>query len=675
MAQDRYKINLQLWREKQYATASESSSVEFLSQQKQNEIQQPQQKSTQELFEDYCRKNRKQLQEKHKEFERELQKRNEQEALANQEDEEVASINTTASQRILNENTIVIPGTPPPNQLCAQSRENSDEGILMSPLLVESESDTEDLPEICNDAVEQIDVDDFSVDNVEQDSQVKKKDNESNKNDRTKEDKQNKKANFKPIKQVTSRKARELARLEEDIVDSLKIGGSAKLSQRQTRQSSENPIRSTKRQSQKLQATTSRSNSKEKLKSNKENVESKDINVQKTTNQIKKRDLPLKKTAATPIKTKEDQNLKPYVQNEKSTKKTVPNQSELNKILLNIKKEPMENSEDLESYKRYVKAVTEKRQRRKTDIPAGVHVLETRSMQRLTRSAEKSKRCKYRSKNLALQIDKIKNKKKKLTETPKKIIKKEESQLSTQKQNKINNQNKKESALRNTQASILSHTQSDFEPLQCAQRLSGDAGIFNASNNSTNKPAEFLVPPTPLRYSNNSLIPASMTSSFLNDSEIVFVPTANASTKKAGAAQHVVSLTSSDTETSQSLSNSSTSRRTRALKPRKTNQQQNSNLLESDKLPSFSELLAKQNARSKTKSPDLFSNCSDLGQITCSQVPLSAEQEPNTPFEGFKIFGSEVKYSKESVKFQYFCDEKEKLQKSVRLYKKLNRLT
>lgn len=677
--EDRYKINLDLWREKQNVTNSESSSVEYVNNQRRGDEHI---KDTQELFEEYCRQRRKEHLKFQQEEEKRLQQR-EREMLKNLEQEKDVVYNIDDEVALIND------GPAEVAEKSSTTRENSDEPVLMSPLLVESESDVDDLPQICNDPIDDIEIVDLSSEEKDENNDKNHNSPQSSKiGDTTKES--NNCRNKSDKKKKSFKKRSELDRLEEDIVDTLKLEATT---ERLTRHSKAEVLlptseklkkRVNRKDIDKMVCTTT-SMKVSKLSDNKNNHGNAKLE-QKTTDIIDK-NASIKNNSQKPPK--EGGNKKGSTNNEVCTKPaanqiiknntnsivndsnrklnstnkkvsdtsktvdlcthnlTTPNTSGKSKKKGNkvhIKEEAVEeisptkrsSSKELSN-----KINTEKiRLKRELEIaPAGVHSKLTRSMKRLTRSAGGSK---YLTKNLALQIDKSSQAKKKITE---KLGKKTAASLNDAKTLVIN---RKQKVYRNnTQTSVISQRSSqEYESLQCAQRLS-DAAVFD---NIREKPSEFLIPDTP-NTARNSLLPSSLTSSagFFTESDVIFVPPSNPVNTNCKKRDQVILLSSSDNENSTSSSTqlSTTSRRTRALKPRRLQQ---SAVTDSNKVASFSELLGQQNTRSNAKSPDLFSNCSDLMHLPCTQ-PQVENEEPNTPFEGFKIFGSEVKQLQQHYAF------------------------
>ncbi|XP_065360837.1 protein suppressor of underreplication [Calliphora vicina] len=705
--EDRYKINLELWREKQNATNSESSSIEYVNNQNREDEHI---KDTQELFEEYCRQRRKQHLEFQQEEEKRLQQR-EREMLKSIQTENEIIYNVDDEVALINDTPPMVPEKP------SVARDNSDEPVLMSPLLVESDSDADDVPEICNDPNNDIEIVDLSREEKEDNQEHNKQNKPIESTNKSKPAEEKTKSANKNNK--ASKMRRELARLDEDIVDALKIKETPK---RLTRHKKEEDASnsSTKRLKDRLEekradvATSKRTNSNERTPKSSKNNANNDSNNTKSTIKAEKPTVqksPEKSTTTSnntqkpPKDTRKaistvpelvatencntPKNTKTSKDNKKSASISTNSKSNINSNAIEIKETnktshatstpltsrkartvqnvaktanqtPTKNKDNQVHIKQELVEETPQTQKtnskdtqtkvnserkclkREMEItPSGVHHKQTRSMQRLTRSAGGGS--KYLTKNLALQIDKINKPKKKPTVkeiTPKPVININKPDVAKYKE-----------AEKNTQTSIISHRSSqDYESLQCAQRLSG-AAVFD---NGLEKSTEFLVPATPNVITRNSLIPSSLTSSagFFTESEVIFIPPTPTDATTNRKRDQVISLSSSENENSTSQSSSTnistTSRRTRALKPNRKQQQQQST--ETSKVPSFSELLAQQNTRASAKSPDLFSNCSDLLPLPCTQPNLDSE-EPNTPFEGFKIFGSEVKQLQQHYAF------------------------
>ncbi|XP_016995634.2 protein suppressor of underreplication [Drosophila takahashii] len=159
---------------------------------------------------------------------------------------------------------------------------------------------------------------------------------------------------------------------------------------------------------------------------------------------------------------------------------------------------------------------------------------------------------------------------------------------------------------------VLSGSSLSSEYMQCAQRIPDNLDALES-------PA-FRVPFTPQQTPMLLTLPSTF--NLLNDSEMVAIPL----TKEQ--AETVVINSSHDESSPQDPSQS---RRTKALKrKRKPETPVSSTFGGGLGLPPPPK-------RSANKSPDLFSISSDH-----SQIPL-AQPRPSSPFEGFKIFGSEVK--------------------------------
>jgi len=147
--------------------------------------------------------------------------------------------------------------------------------------------------------------------------------------------------------------------------------------------------------------------------------------------------------------------------------------------------------------------------------------------------------------------------------------------------------------------------------MQCAQRIPDNLDAMES-------PA-FRVPFTPQQTPMLLTLPSTF--NLLNDSEVVAIPLSK---------EQVETVVINSSHDESSPQDPSQSRRTKALKRKRKP--------ETPKSSSFGGGLGLPPAkRSANKSPDLFSISSDL-----SQIPL-AQPRPSSPFEGFKIFGSEVK--------------------------------
>ncbi|KAH8268799.1 hypothetical protein KR018_007181 [Drosophila ironensis] len=158
---------------------------------------------------------------------------------------------------------------------------------------------------------------------------------------------------------------------------------------------------------------------------------------------------------------------------------------------------------------------------------------------------------------------------------------------------------------------ILSSSSLSSEYMQCAQRIPDNLDDLDA-------PA-FRVPFTPQQTPSLLRLPSAF--NLLSDSEVVAVT-------QPKSQEEVVLISSSLDERSQQ--STSQSRRTKALKRKRKPE-------ESPPSSSFAGSLPPPKRKSN-KSPDLFSINSDL-----SQIPLAQPSPATSPFEGFKIFGSEVK--------------------------------
>ncbi|KAH8364456.1 hypothetical protein KR084_007109 [Drosophila pseudotakahashii] len=158
---------------------------------------------------------------------------------------------------------------------------------------------------------------------------------------------------------------------------------------------------------------------------------------------------------------------------------------------------------------------------------------------------------------------------------------------------------------------VLSGSSLSSEYMQCAQRIPDNLDAMES-------PA-FRVPFTPQQTPMLLTLPSTF--NLLNDSEMVAIPLSKE------LAETVVINSSHDESSPQDPSQS---RRTKALKrKRKPETPVSSSFGGGLGLP--------PPKRSANKSPDLFSISSDH-----SQIPM-AQPRPSSPFEGFKIFGSEVK--------------------------------
>lgn len=749
----RYKINLDIYREKQNATNSEGSSVEISSQSRPNERV----RDTQELFEEYCRQRRKQQelekQKKEKEHQKQLKLQKEQKLQEQQEQQKQQKeleLNTICD---VDDEVAFINETPPPpvvqNKRVNNSRDNSDEAIVMSPLLLVSDSeDVDDVPQICNDPNDDTDIVDLSSEEEmgqnentkesERNDIVLATDEETMGNletgksveileteeelveieeterslggatdiDATEKNEQRIDRERTPEKEKVKKKrhkTNELEQLKADVATNLKFQNET-TPKRRTRHVDENQcqVNSKRGTNDEVRRTTTKgaeyyntdddarktcvSEDNNLLNSsiNKDNKNRtptnvrEEIEIEKDTSNDKRQRNKKSTEISHKDKAQKFQEIdrknedKSTPQPSRSNKKSVVHDaekacttptpstrrsrkspadrnnspSEANKTSTTpvldvvIKKEPEDHSPS--TTKRPLSKeinTTIQRIKRELDVDRVViHKIGTRSAQRSTRSAGSSS--KPNPKNALFSNDKP-------TKTKKTAQEKHENKIASKQQNvaasKSSSSKSGENEVNDTQAPIISMTCSqDYEPIQCAQRLS-DVSAFE--NETQRKTSEFLIPPTPIA-TRNSLIPSSI-NSFFGDSEVIFVPPSSASiggktssTKTNKKTENFIILSGSDNESSSSLKASTTSRRTRALKPKRN---QNTTSEEANcKVPTFSQLLAKHSTRTSAKSPDLFSNCSDLAQLPCSQTPANVE-ETNAPFEGFKIFGSEVK--------------------------------
>ncbi|XP_064545576.1 protein suppressor of underreplication [Drosophila montana] len=309
---------------------------------------------------------------------------------------------------------------------------------------------------------------------------------------------------------------------------------------------------------------------------------------------------------------------------------------------------------------------TEPRSKRSdVNISSGVELRETRGMQRMTRSADARPYSKYMGHMRALDYDKkgtpkrkrnsdtnqtpttskrkkeeavvkqevtVTPKKSKTTPTkekpktkkrgrpPKRKLSKEPTSLpSNKRREKISQVTVKSAPAATPELLSSGSLQSDNSYLQCAQKLPENL----AELGSLELP-QFRVPHVP--PATPLMLPITL--NLFSDSEVAIVPSPQQKSD-------VVVINSSHDESSQPSAKQSQSRRTRALKrkrpvPSKAQQSQPTT-------SSFGMLLAQQRG-AVNKSPDIFSNCSDLSQLTLAQPVPSV-----SPFEGFKIFGSEVK--------------------------------
>ncbi|XP_034657248.1 protein suppressor of underreplication isoform X1 [Drosophila subobscura] len=160
---------------------------------------------------------------------------------------------------------------------------------------------------------------------------------------------------------------------------------------------------------------------------------------------------------------------------------------------------------------------------------------------------------------------------------------------------------------------VMSSGSLSSEYMQCGQKLPDNVDVLDL-------PA-FRIPFTPQPA--NLMLPSTFT--LFSDSEVLSVPLTSPQQREP------IVICSSHDESSQPCSSTTQSRRTKALKRKRKQEPPTSGS------STFGMLLSQQ--RNPIKSPDIFSNCSDISQLTMAQ-PLP---KPSSPFEGFKIFGSEVK--------------------------------
>ncbi|XP_017843380.2 protein suppressor of underreplication [Drosophila busckii] len=250
---------------------------------------------------------------------------------------------------------------------------------------------------------------------------------------------------------------------------------------------------------------------------------------------------------------------------------------------------------------------------------------ETRSMQRLTRSAEATISNKYINTTMALDFEKTPKSSRKSRHPIKKTANKPESTEKMVKPNKIVTKKIEKENLESvpdaTPQLLSASSFSSDSYMQCAQKLPE-----NLSDMAPLPTPEFRVPSIP-----QSPLLLHTSTNLFNDSELIMLPSLE-------PPSDVVVINSSIDE-SQPQSQQSTkqlpSRRTRALKRKP---KAKTSPIKQPSTSSFGLLLAEQR-RSANKSPDIFSNCSDMSQMSLAQPLPSA-----SPFEGFKIFGSEVKH-------------------------------
>ncbi|KAH8378794.1 hypothetical protein KR009_001369 [Drosophila setifemur] len=158
---------------------------------------------------------------------------------------------------------------------------------------------------------------------------------------------------------------------------------------------------------------------------------------------------------------------------------------------------------------------------------------------------------------------------------------------------------------------LLSGSSLSSEYMQCAQPIPDNVDVLETS--------AFRVPFTPQQTPLLLRLPSAF--NLLSDSEVAIV------SQSREPSESPVVISSSLDESSQQ--NYSQSRRTKALKRKRKP--------ETPPSSSFAGSLPPPKRRSN-QSPDIFSITSEI-----SQIPLAQPLPPSSPFEGFKIFGSEVK--------------------------------
>lgn len=285
----------------------------------------------------------------------------------------------------------------------------------------------------------------------------------------------------------------------------------------------------------------------------------------------------------------------------------------------------------------------------RVDVSQAPTVRNTRSMQRLTRSADGVKSKYMKSPMLLESSRKPKKKRARPTEDCAKAgttdVQEGENESKVKGKNekaKPATKNKTNTSGKTTQSNVVSKDvmittdsailpcSNNTEEMQCGQKIIADTHSDNG----------FLRPPTPVRSIRNSETKNFLpTPSSLTDSEVVFMP----STDTPNKIQSIVVLSSSTDDGSLSSQQSAQSRRTRALKQKKALKLPAVNAANTNPLPTtstFGELLAKQ--RIQRRSPDLFSASTELS-LSCTQQRADDRHDGIETFQGFKIFGSEVK--------------------------------
>ncbi|EDW78910.1 uncharacterized protein Dwil_GK11263 [Drosophila willistoni] len=230
----------------------------------------------------------------------------------------------------------------------------------------------------------------------------------------------------------------------------------------------------------------------------------------------------------------------------------------------------------------------------------------TRGMQRLTRSASARMVSKYMNRN-------------RTTETPKRKAGRRPKRKSLAKEIPMAADNPTQPPPPITPTAtpqLLSSSSISSEYLQCAQKVPENLDVLELPG--------FRVPFTPSPATPNSLLLPSAFNLF-SDSELV-VPIVSQKQRE------IVVVSSSHDDSSHSQPTQS--RRTRALKRKRNEDHHPQATPVSVSSSNFGSLISQQQQRQQNKSPDIFSNYSELSQMTLTQPQ---------PFEGFKIFGSEVK--------------------------------
>uniref|UniRef100_A0A0A1WUM5 Protein suppressor of underreplication n=1 Tax=Zeugodacus cucurbitae TaxID=28588 RepID=A0A0A1WUM5_ZEUCU len=385
-------------------------------------------------------------------------------------------------------------------------------------------------------------------------------------------------------------------------------------------------------------------------------LKEKEIKFKHNVSEAKETPRRLRQTRANKTDVPKDKNVETSGKVTPKKVESAPARRDLQECDKDKEKTPSKDSPQDEGVKQNAKPKIKNKSR--ADVPETPTVRNTRSMQqRLTRSKDNMK-SKYMKSPLLPDSNRKPKKKPKekaiLTENCAKAVTKEPAEP-TSKSKKVGSENlanehntnicrkttqnkgKKgqtnnivSNNVINTTDSAILPCSNNTEDMQCGQKIISDTHSDN----------EFLRPPTPVRNTRNSepknFLP---TPSSLTDSEVVFVP----STDVPNKGQSIVVLSSSTDDGSLSSQQSAQSRRTRALKQKKALKRPAIDAADANQLPStptFGELLAKQ--RAQRKSPDLFSASTELG-LTCTQRTTDDRHDGVETFQGFKIFGSEVK--------------------------------